>query len=67
MDTQPDEKPVPTLKELYPGLTPEELIEAEENLKHYLLLILRIYERIEKDPVRMAQLEQEIRRSKRSG
>ncbi len=64
MDTQPDERPVPTLKELYPSLTPAELIEADENLKRYLLIVLEIYERIEKDPVLLAQLEEELRKSK---
>lgn len=41
-----DKRP-PTIAELFPNLTPEELKEAEENLDQYLKLVLRIFERIE--------------------
>ncbi len=51
----------PTLRDLYPSLTEEELAVVEENLNHYLLLVLEIYENIEKDPVRMERLMEEIR------
>ena len=42
MDTRP-----PTIAELFPNLTPDELKEAEENLDRYLKLVLRIFERVE--------------------
>ena len=37
----------PTLRDLYPDLTDEELEEAEENLQGYLNVVLRIYERLQ--------------------
>lgn len=37
----------PTLRDLYPDLTDEELREAEENLQGYLEVVLRIYERLQ--------------------
>jgi hypothetical protein len=39
-----------TIRDLYPHLDEEQLEEAEENLERYLELVLRIYERIQKDP-----------------
>jgi len=42
-------KPTPTISELFPRLTEEELKEAEENLERYLVLVLRIFERIESE------------------
>lgn len=38
------------LRALYPELTEEQLHEADENVKNYLDLILRIYERVQSDP-----------------
>lgn len=38
-----------TIHDLYPRLDEEQLKEAEENLERYLELVLRIYERIQKD------------------
>jgi hypothetical protein len=43
-------KPAPTIRDLYPDFTDEQLAEAEDNLEQYLLLMLRIYERIHGDP-----------------
>lgn len=37
----------PTLPELYPHLTEEELKEVEETFDRYLLLILKIVDRLE--------------------
>jgi len=37
---------VPTIRELYPNLTGEQAQEAEENLRRYLRVVLRIYARI---------------------
>lgn len=39
-----------TIRDLYPRLNEEQLKEAEENLERYLELVLRIYDRIQKDP-----------------
>jgi hypothetical protein len=44
-----DIKPTPTLRDLYPRLNEKELLEAEDTLDRYLLLVLRIYERIEEE------------------
>jgi hypothetical protein len=44
-----NERP-PTLQQLYPGLTEEQLKEAEQSLRLYLDLALRIYERVRNDP-----------------
>lgn len=40
----------PTLKALYPKLSEHELEQAEENIRSYLDLALRIYKRIRSDP-----------------
>jgi hypothetical protein len=37
----------PTLRDLYPHLSEEELAEAEDNLERYLKLVLRLFERME--------------------
>lgn len=42
--------------DLYPRLRPEELEEAELNLKRYVALALRVYERIQSDPESYARL-----------
>jgi hypothetical protein len=45
-----DVNPAPTIHDLYPNLSEKELAIAEDNLEQYLLLMLRIYERIQGDP-----------------
>ena len=40
-----DNQAFPTIQDLYPHLTDEECAVAEDNLKRYLTLALRIYER----------------------
>lgn len=45
-----DKKHVPTIRDLYPRFTEQQLIEAEDNLERYLTLVLCIYERIQGDP-----------------
>jgi len=42
------EKP-PTIRDLYPNLTDEQLIEVEETLDRYLELVLRIFEHLESE------------------
>lgn len=41
-----EDNPAPTLRDIYPDLTEEQLKQAEENLDRYLALVLRIYERL---------------------
>ena len=38
------------LAALFPGRSPEELQKAEENLRRYLVIVVRIYESIAADP-----------------
>lgn len=40
----------PTIGDLYPELSPEEQEEAERNLRAYLELVVRIFERIRRQP-----------------
>ncbi len=40
-------KPAPTISDLFPGLTEQELKKSEETLERYLAIVLRIFERIE--------------------
>ena len=37
----------PTIRDLYPNFTEQELAEAEDNLERYLTLVLSIFERRE--------------------
>lgn len=53
----PPKKPRVTIRDLYPGLTDEELQEADENLERYVELVLRIYERIRSDPVEYSRFK----------
>jgi len=41
----PDERPI-TIKQLYPELSEEELRVAEDNVRRYVAIIWRIYERL---------------------
>jgi hypothetical protein len=45
-----------TIRILYPNLTEVELQQADDNLEQYLLLVLRVYERLTSDPERYAHL-----------
>lgn len=58
-------KVAPSVRDLYPHLSEEELHEAEENLDRYLELILRIYERIERDPETYERLQAALRGEKK--
>jgi hypothetical protein len=55
MTNENNSKREPSLAELYPNLTPEELVKAEENLDRYLQIVLRIYKRIKADPEEYAR------------
>jgi len=46
-----------TIADLYPRLNKDHLKEAEENLDRYLELVLRIFERVEDDPVAYRQFK----------
>jgi hypothetical protein len=51
MSTTPQaNKSALTIRDLYPKLSDQEAIEAEENLARYLQLALQIYERMRQDP-----------------
>jgi hypothetical protein len=44
-----DTKPAPTIRDLYPHLSENELAEAEQILERYLALVLRIFERTDSE------------------
>ena len=52
MSSKPqDNKPsLTTIRDLYPSLSEQEAVEAEENLTRYIQLTLQIYDRIREDP-----------------
>jgi len=49
-ELNPKKEPDITIRDLYPHFTEEQLKDAEENLRRYLELALRIYERIRSNP-----------------
>ena len=42
-----EKKPAPTIRDLYPHFTDEQLAEAENAHDRYLAIVLRIFERME--------------------
>jgi len=40
------QEPEPTIRDLYPGLSDDQLAEAEDNLTRYTAALLRIHERL---------------------
>ena len=50
-----ERKDGPTIGDLYPALSDQQLKESEENLERYLELALRIYDRIRSDPESYSQ------------
>jgi hypothetical protein len=46
-----------TLRQLYPHLSDSELEEANENLRQYVALAIRVFERLELDPDAWARFE----------
>jgi hypothetical protein len=48
--------PQPTIQDLFPTLTPDEVKRVEENLDAYLALVIRVYTRISQDPQALAEL-----------
>ena len=55
-----------SIRKVYPRLTPGELAQAENTLREYVALALRVFERIEEDPEANEKLlcEIETRHSK---
>lgn len=51
-------------RDLFPELSEKELQEAEENLEAYLEVVLRIFERIESDPVAYAEFKKSLAEQK---
>jgi hypothetical protein len=47
----------PDLARLCPELSPAQLEEANNNLREYVALALRVFERLERDPEAMARFE----------
>jgi hypothetical protein len=43
------DKPAPTISDLFPEYTEDELAEAEEALDRYLMLVLKSFERLESE------------------
>jgi hypothetical protein len=46
-------KPAPTIRDLYPHFTDEQLAEAEDAHDRYLAIVLRIFERLELEAARL--------------
>ena len=44
-----ENKPAPTIRDLYPDLNEAELAQVEDSLERYLALVLRIFERLESE------------------
>jgi hypothetical protein len=49
-------KPAPTIRDLYPHFTDEQLAEAEDAHDRYLAIVLRIFERLELEAAQVDQL-----------
>lgn len=54
----------PTLRDLYPDLTDEQIEEVDEAFDQYVRLALKIYDRISADPVAYAEFKQLIAEEK---
>jgi hypothetical protein len=52
-----------TIRSLFPSLTEEQSNEAEENLEQYLAVVIRIYNRISRDPEALAELRRELQKA----
>jgi hypothetical protein len=56
-DQQFQQQSSPTIRDLYPHLSDEDLKDADENLSRYIELTVRIYERIRNDPEAYARFK----------
>jgi hypothetical protein len=48
---------------LFPCLSEEQSKEAEDNIEQYLAVVIRIYNRISRDPEALAELRRELQKS----
>lgn len=55
-----NKKSDPTIRNLYPHLTDEELVEAEASLNEYLDFVLILYERIGQDPEAYSRFQKQL-------
>lgn len=55
--TAPDQQSEKTVRKLYPHLSDPQLEEANENLRQYIALAVRVFERLELDPEASARFE----------
>jgi hypothetical protein len=53
-----NDKPIPTLKELYPHLDEKELLQVEDTLDRYLALVMRIFDRVALQQIHKGRLTQ---------
>lgn len=58
-------KPDPRLRKLYPHLSDEEMIIAEENLDAYIELTWNMYQRIRRDPEEYARFKKLVEERKK--
>ena len=49
---------------LFPDLTPEELDEADQRLRAYAALALRVFQKIEADPEKYAEFKRQLEEGK---
>ena len=50
-----------SLREIYPGATPEHLWELEDAIDRYITMVMEIHDRIATDPIAYADLETAIK------
>ncbi len=59
MNTQYTPKPIPFIRELCKHKTEEEILEAEENFRKYLLIVKGICERLEREEAEKKKIDKE--------
>ena len=55
-----EKKPAPTIRDLYPHFTDEQLAEAEDAHDRYLAIVLRIFERLQSEASQLTPATGEI-------
>ena len=53
---------VPTLRELYPHLSDDQLAEVEDRIDRHIQIVMDMYDRISADPVEYAKLKEALAR-----
>lgn len=51
---------VPTLREIYPHLSDDELAEVDARINQHIRIVMDIYDRISADPVAYAELKEAL-------